>query len=122
MLLTNGCNMDKRHHKRVPTAVTTVIYQDTLATIGGKTRDLSLGGMFIETGPITLPVGTPLEVGIVFNGGHKERVFRLAAKVVHRCGEGMGLMFCSRPSEEFARQLHGLRENHPGRKSAAYDD
>jgi len=58
-----------------------------------RTRDVGLGGVFLEVADATLD--TDDEVDLFFTLGGKKQVFRykLKAKVVRMMSEGVGLMF-----------------------------
>jgi hypothetical protein len=58
-----------------------------------KMCDVSLGGMFVETGRLLLPLDAP--VFVAFNLAHNEQHddFRLEAMVVRHAPVGAGLMF-----------------------------
>src|SRR5688572_5820020 len=57
------------------------------------TRDLSLGGVFVETGALVLPPNTPVSVSFSLRRDGEEHTFHLSATVVRRETGGMGLMF-----------------------------
>jgi len=56
------------------------------------TRDMSLGGMFVETDPQNLPPNASVTVSFTLPNG-KQNVFVLEAAVVRRAPNGLGLMF-----------------------------
>jgi hypothetical protein len=57
-------------------------------------RDISLGGMFIETGPISLPLNAPIAVSFNSSTFDDQRDdHRLQAMVVRQAPNGVGLMF-----------------------------
>lgn len=99
---------NRRRSDRIPVSVIVVVYQDNLAVIGGKTRDVGRGGSFIETGPITLPPGTEVELQATLEDHDLHGLFRTRAEVVHRCCEGMGLAFRRDIPEECIRRLRNL--------------
>lgn len=104
--------MEKRRNPRRQLALTTVLYRQGLAVIGGKVRNIGSGGMFLETGPVSLPKGTTLEAKVSFQTPDGEERFHLEAEVAHRNAEGMGLRFRTRPPEALER----LIRRSPGRK------
>ena len=59
-----------------------------------KTRDLSMEGVFVESGKDSWPEDTFLEMELpLYENGIQTR-HRVPVVVVHRSMEGMGLMFC----------------------------
>lgn len=67
---------DRRKHMRVSLDVEVDVSSDSNFFVG-KTRDLSMGGLFIET-PIALPIGTTVTVQLKLKG----RKHDLAADVM----------------------------------------
>ena len=79
---------DRRILPRAPLA--TQVQCDQCMTLAFS-RDISLGGMFIETAD-PLPVGSPLTVR--FNLDHRDRVVTAAAHVAYHVEKmGMGILF-----------------------------
>ena len=81
--------MEHRCSKRFSQSEKILIHHNALPVAFCKMRNISVGGMFIETGPLTYRKNTPLEVEFVLN----DRWFRLPVMVVNQTKEGMGLMF-----------------------------
>ena len=78
-----------------------VTFRDTLGnTFTGKARDISLGGMFIET-KSTLSFGTPLEVRLTVTGDTPTELV-LPGVARWSSADGMGVQF----------GLYGARETH----------
>ena len=93
--------IDQRRHNRQAISET-VVYRDTLGnTYEGKARDISLGGMFIETDK-TLPFGTPLEVRLTVTGGSEQQTLVLPGVSRWSSPTGMGVQF----------GLYGAKETH----------
>lgn len=63
-----------------------------------KTRNISLEGIFVESGPDNWPEDTFLELELPLydnqSGIEREQRHRIPVVVVHRADGGMGLMFC----------------------------
>lgn len=86
---------DRRILPRAPLA--TQVLSDQCMTLAFS-RDVSLGGMFIETAN-PLPVGSPLTVR--FNLDHRDRVVTAAAHVAYHVEKmGMGILFTSIESQD----------------------
>lgn len=61
---------------------------------GCKTRDIGLGGMFVETGDVPLPKYAPVELVFARRGGRRFKARRtIKARVVRVADSGVGLMF-----------------------------
>lgn len=86
-------SMEHRWSERKPIEMDVALYYAPLGTITGKTRDVSLEGMYVQTMGIDLPVHAELEVSFVtHNGGGAPQEHHLPAYVVHGDGSGVGLM------------------------------
>lgn len=59
-----------------------------------RSRNLSMEGVFVESGADAWPVNTLLELELPLYGQLRQTRHRVPVVVVHRTGEGMGLMFC----------------------------
>jgi hypothetical protein len=82
------------------------------ATIAAYTRDLSLGGMFVETGALALSPNTTVSVSFSLDYGGAVHTFRLDAAVVRRSHDGMGLMFLEMEPEEIRALSEALARFH----------
>ncbi len=85
--------VEKRRHVR--TALGTSIEfcarsDDFLVRVDGTARDISLGGMFIET-ELPRPLGEELRVYITLPGGKREMCLPAIVRWLSR--EGMGIQF-----------------------------
>lgn len=61
----------------------------------GVMRNIGLGGTFVETGGLLLPVNAPVHLGFVLvdDDDALENPFRLHGMVVRRADTGVGIMF-----------------------------
>ena len=85
--------MQFRWDVRKTVALPIMVYYDINKPVYVKTRDISLGGMFVETDTTLLDINKPVEV--LFNShaiGNTE-LQRIQALVVRITREGAGLMF-----------------------------
>lgn len=80
---------EKRAHIRVPTRLR-VVYEHGGARIEARSRDLSLGGMFVEDVP-PLPFGTELVVRVTLPALDRPAELRCVVRWVK--SDGMGLAF-----------------------------
>jgi hypothetical protein len=118
--------MERRWHVRAPIELDVALYYDGLGMLRCRTRDVSLEGMFINTGAIALPHHVPID--IVIPGGEDgapgAQMHRLPAYVVRVASEGVGAMFRNvdirayRALERLVRagvpELQGRRDAPPG--------
>lgn len=89
---------ERRRHARVSLGVEVDVSSASNFFVG-KARDLSMGGLFVET-PIPLPIGTPVTLDLVLDG----RKHGLRAEVVWALDAsdgttiGVGVRFTELPS------------------------
>lgn len=91
--------MEHRFHPRRAIEIETVVFHRGVPTAICQTRDLSLGGAFVCTGPIDFYRHTPLEVELALDTGGLVEYHRLPASVVHSGPQGAGLVFLNINSE-----------------------
>ena len=86
--------MEHRWAERKDVELDVVLNYRGLGLVQGRTRNISMGGMFVETGCIRLPVDALLETSFLLT---RENDFRRScetqAMVVHSDELGAGLMF-----------------------------
>ena len=92
-------SQERRQHARVSLGVE-VDVSSSSNFFAGKTRDLSMGGLFVET-PVPVPIGTPLTLDLVLDG----RKYVLVAEVVWALDAadgttlGVGVRFVELPAQ-----------------------
>ena len=92
-------------------SVDVVVNYRSLGLVKGRTRDIGLGGMFVETGRVNLPVNAMLDVSVLIEGAHGMSPFRTGAIVVHSAEGGVGLMFTDVPLK-LKETLHEMLYGH----------
>lgn len=85
--------MDQRWSTRIPIDLDVLLDYPSLGLIRGRARDISLEGMFIETGQIALAADEALAVAFVLDSGQHKKPYNLKAKVVHTANRGAGVVF-----------------------------
>lgn len=85
--------MEHRLSERRPINLDVLIFHQGLPVGRGRTRNIGLEGMFIETEIRDFSEGTTLDIELNVDGDEGEQRVRLPGLVVHRNREGMGLMF-----------------------------
>lgn len=84
--------IEHRWSERKPIELDVSIYYEPMGSITGRTRDVSLEGMFVETPGVELPVEAELEISFATDTGGKLQQHQMPAYVVHGNGQGIGLM------------------------------
>lgn len=84
--------IEQRWSERKPIEMDVALYYPPVGTIMGRTRDISLEGMFVRTHGAELPVETELQVSFVTEGQARSHEHRMPAYVVHGNDDGVGLM------------------------------
>ena len=111
--------MEHRCSKRVCNSEKVLIHHNSLPVAFCKMRNISAGGLFIETGPLTYRKNTLLEVEFALSG----KCFRLPVMVVNHTEDGMGLMFLKTDplvTRDMLAQLKAGKKNSPS-KPLVYD-
>lgn len=85
--------IERRQSMREPATFDATLSYPPLGLLRSKVRDISLDGMFVETGPIALHANTPVEVTVRLQKGNPREAYRLRALVVRVARDGAGLMF-----------------------------
>ena len=117
--------MEHRYATRFPRHINTLIYRQGLPVQGGRTRDLSSEGAFVETGHLPGPLPDCLELEFLPAMASVER-FRLKALVVHRDPAGVGIEFAvlgpraEQGLRDCLRQLPPAVERLPGPEAVGY--
>lgn len=86
--------MEHRWSVRKPVIVEVALRRQGSRFKRFKTRDLSMEGIFVESGPDSWPQDTFLELELPLYENGKQICHRVPVVVVHSSPEGMGLMFC----------------------------
>jgi hypothetical protein len=84
--------IEHRWSPRKPINLEVSLFYPPLGSITGKTRNISLEGMYVEMDGTEIPQQARLEVAFITRHGERERVHRLPAYVVHSHERGVGLM------------------------------
>jgi PilZ domain-containing protein len=82
------------------------------AALSAYTRDVSLGGMFVETRSLVLPPNTSVTVSFDLGNSGEVHTFHLNATVVRRAPEGLGLMFLQMEPDVIRTLSNALARHH----------
>jgi hypothetical protein len=85
--------MENRRSSRKPIRVRVMLNSPHLGSIWVDSRNLSLGGMFVETGEFKLPANSTVDISFRIKGSNEPDSFTFKAIVVRRIPGGAGLMF-----------------------------
>lgn len=107
--------MEHRWSNRRPLDGEVALSHPRYGFVRGTVRDISIGGMFVETGRIGLPVNTPVVVSFRLQSGSQSDHYRLHAMVVRTAERGAGLMYL----DSSADTIRPLREMLYGPPAAA---
>lgn len=92
---------DRRWSARKAISLNVAIYYDRLGLLPCKTMDMSLEGMFIDTGRITLSTNAKVDAVLISHYDEESQQLRLPAKIVRVNSEGAGLRFHSFDSDTY---------------------
>jgi hypothetical protein len=108
--------MDKRTSERQPAVRDVTVGYTNLGLVKGKTLNLSLGGMCIDTGPICLPVNAPVTVAFTLDTVAGNLECEAHAIVVRGEGSTCCLMFdgMNQQTHQALRSLVGDWQILPG--------
>lgn len=85
--------MEHRWNARKSVNGDVLIESPRLGKIRAVMRNVSIGGMLVETPATTLPLNTPVMVGFRLPVGESDGGYHLEAMVVRRADKCAGLMF-----------------------------
>jgi hypothetical protein len=96
--------MEHRWSARKPFSGNVVVECPRVGLVHATMRDVSLSGMFVETGPMVLPLNAP--VSVVFNLplGKIAEDYCLQAMIVRHTAKGAGIMFLD-PDNDVVRSM-----------------
>lgn len=85
--------MEHRWSTRKPYQCSVIVDSASQGRIAVRLRNIGMGGMFVDTGGIALPLNALVHVVINLGRTDDRRDFRLPAMVVRRHSNGAGIMF-----------------------------
>ncbi len=91
--------MEHRWSHRRPLDGAATLSHPRYGLIRGIVRDISIGGMFVETGCVELPINTPVTVSFRLQNEGESDHYRLHAMVVRATDRGAGLMYLDSSAE-----------------------
>jgi len=94
--------MEHRWGQRTPLTCEVLIGQRSHKLVRGRIRDVSIGGMFVETPKARLAVHSVVDIVFVEHWGRVIRIHRLPAVVVRASTTGVGVMFGQLNPKEYS--------------------
>jgi len=101
--------MEHRYTERKPLRVPVVVSCPRLGLVRGCSTDLGLGGMFVQTDCVVMPLNAPVSVSFQPQADNPLVCFEARGMVVHQHANGFGLMFDELPAA-CRDALRGLME------------
>jgi hypothetical protein len=91
-LISKRMSSEHRWSARRSQHLDVALFNNKMSRLPVRTRNISLGGMFVETG-ISLPVNASVTLGFTLQAGERVSHHRLMASVVRLSEDGLGLMY-----------------------------
>lgn len=85
--------MEHRWSMRKPIASSVMLKGTPFGVIQVRAKDISLGGMYVDTGKKPLHVNASVDLALMVSGEKEQKVCVVPAVVVRTTDEGAGLMF-----------------------------
>jgi hypothetical protein len=85
--------MEQRNSQRSPVSLDVILNYGSLGLVHGRALDIGMGGMFVETGRIQLPVFATVEASLVLESTGLLAPMKIDTIVVRSVEKGVGLMF-----------------------------
>lgn len=85
--------MEHRFNLRKPISLDIMIDHQGLGLVSAQTLNISMGGMFIDTGRIRLPSNAVIQLSFTIESEWNNRTYSTSALVVHSGDDGVGIMF-----------------------------
>jgi len=85
--------MEHRWSDRRSSSLEVLLFRNNIPVVTCKTRNISIYGVFVITGPVRYERNSVLEVEFVLSTKGRKKRYRIPAYVIHQSKEGLGLMF-----------------------------
>lgn len=85
--------MEHRYTERKPVDFTVVISCPRVGLFRGRARDVSLGGMLVQSDCVMIPLYAPVVVSIQAEQDQPQACVQAQGMVIHQHGTAFGLMF-----------------------------
>lgn len=102
--------MEHRWSVRKPHQCRVVVDCPRVGSAPAKLRNIGIGGMFVETGGVDLPLNAAVSVAFTLGRDSYREDFRLPAMVVRRLPNGAGIMFLESEIGALRSLRHALYE------------
>lgn len=95
--------MEHRASPRKTISQYVLVYQNNLPVLRGTARNISLEGLFLETGPVIFKKDTLLEVEFHLGTGAMRKHYRVPVVVRRKTKTGLGMVFKNIETESVRR-------------------
>jgi len=85
--------MEHRYTERKPIDLSVVISCPRVGLFRGQVRNLSLGGMYVQSDCVVMPVYAPVVVSLQPDPDEPLQSLQVPGMVIHQHGNAFGLMF-----------------------------
>jgi hypothetical protein len=109
---TPPAGKERRDTPRVPIALHAIVKMTGRPFQMFRTRDLSLEGTFVETGPHRLAAAEKVEVALKIPSNGVSQVYRFSARVIRVAPSGVGMVFDQVNTESYAALLECVFGTH----------
>jgi len=116
--------MEHRWRTRIPLSTRVTLYRNNKPIAKCMTKDIGIGGVFLESGSLSYVKNTILTVQLTLETEEGPEQFRLLVCIRHSTDTGVGLMFLADENNfsHHIRQLvlNGVTDNDQSRNIANY--
>jgi len=105
--LVRRSKMEHRYALRKPVTLDVVVTYQALGLVQGRTMNVGLGGMFIKTGCVELPVNALVKASFYLHKNGEHKPCSIDAMVMHSAPGQAGVMF-NDLDDELHADLHRL--------------
>lgn len=111
--------MEHRLGTRRAVATAVLLHRPEAAAVAGRTREVSVSGMFVETAPQAFAANSVIDVELTLPASTGLRTYRWKAMVIRKTEAGLGLMFDRLRPPAISRLLDSLEGGLPAVSRAA---
>ncbi len=97
--------IERRDTPRIPIALEAILNYNNQNCRQSITRDISLDGVFVETGPKRLSKKGPMELAIKLPTNGRNKFHKFHAQVIRLAGNGAGFIFDKVDTDAYAALL-----------------
>ncbi|MCG6968467.1 MAG: PilZ domain-containing protein [Gammaproteobacteria bacterium] len=115
MITTSSAStIEHRFQQRMPLNMDVVIFRNHIPIAVGKIRDISNGGMGIDSEIVNLKKFSLIEIEVGVNQSSNPAYHRLSGVVVHHHNNGFGILFSDLSATDMVVLQQLMLERYPG--------